>query len=197
MNINVMGFGCRGSGPCRGRFGRGAVQIGAYAMVGVALAAGGWAPLRAELNVPVATRVLSFLQPPMSGATQAAIIYAPDNAASVAEAAALERTIGNGYSAGAVVVRTRRVPVGSLDTLQGYRVAFVTAGLRGSHDQIAAAATRASVVTITSDQACVQAARCVVGIGSGARVQITVSRAAARAVKARFGSAFLMLVKEI
>ncbi len=58
-------------------------------------------------------------------------------------------------------------------------------------------AARASVVTITSDQACVRAARCVVGIGTGERVQITVSRAAARAVNARFGSAFLMLVKEI
>ncbi len=173
------------------------VPAGTALSIAVAAAMAGWAPLHAELNVPVAARVLSFLQPPLSGPTQAAIIYAPDNAASLAEAVALEHTVGSGYSAGAVVVHARRVPIGSLDDLRGFRVAFVTAGLRGSYDQVAAAAARASVVTITSDQACVRAARCVVGIGTGERVQITVSRAAARAVNARFGSAFLMLVKEI
>ncbi len=154
-------------------------------------------PLRAELNVPIAARILTFLLPPPKGLTPVAIVFAPDNAASLAEAAAIERTIGGGVAAGGALVRTRRVPVTALEGLRGYRAAFVTAGLRGAHDDIAAAARRHAVVTITSDHGCVQTARCVVGIASGTRVQITVSRAAARAVHARFGSAFLMLVKEI
>jgi len=37
----------------------------------------------------------------------------------------------------------------------------------------------------------------VVGITSGPKTQITVNRAAARAANIRFGSAFLMLIKEI
>ena len=155
------------------------------------------APLRAELSVPIATRVLTFLLPAPRGPTQVAIVVAPDNAASLADAVAIERAVGGGVAVGGALVRTRRVPVTALEGLRGYRAAFVTAGLRGAHDDIAAAARRHAVVTIPSDPACVQAARCVVGITSGTRVQITVNRVAARAVHARFGSAFLMLVKEI
>jgi len=43
----------------------------------------------------------------------------------------------------------------------------------------------------------VQAGNCAVAISGGQRVQITVSRAACKAGNLRFGSAFLMLVKEI
>lgn len=154
-------------------------------------------PVYAELNVPIAARVVSFLQPPPSGSLNAAIVYAPNNPASMADAAAIERAVGTGVEAGKAAIRTRRIPVTALDSLSGFRVAFVTVGLRASQDDIAAAAARGSVVTITSDQACVQAGRCVVGIASAPRVQITVSRTAARAVNAKFGSAFLMLVKEI
>jgi hypothetical protein len=148
----------------------------------------------AELNVQVAARVVSFLQPPPNGAVQAAIVFEPGNAVSEADATSIERAIGGGVAAGRASIRTRRVPISSLGN---YRAAFVTAGLRDEQPGIAAAAARGSVVTITSDQACVQAARCVVGISSTPRVQITVSRAAARATNVRFGSAFLMLVKEI
>nr|WP_281396842.1 YfiR/HmsC family protein [Sphingomonas aerophila] len=137
------------------------------------------------------------MQPPPNGAVQAAIVFQPGNAVSEADATSIERAIGGGVAAGRASIRTRRVPISSLGTLGNYRAAFVTAGLRDEQPGIAAAAARGSVVTITSDQACVQAARCVVGISSTPRVQITVSRAAARAANVRFGSAFLMLVKEI
>lgn len=151
------------------------------------------APSAAELNVPVATRVISFLQLPPSGPIQTAIIYAPGNADSVAEAASIERAIGAGKGR----IRVKRIAVGALGTLAGTQVAFVTGGLRGEQDEIAQAATRNHIVTITSDQSCVASARCVVAIATSPRVQITVNRAAARDVNARFGSAFLMLVKEI
>ena len=151
----------------------------------------------AELNVPVAVRVLSFLQPPPSGVTSVAIVFEPGNAVSEGDAAALERTIGNGMPAGKATMRTRRVPVGALSGLAGARAAFVTNGLRDEQAQVATAAARLSLVTITADIACVQAGRCVVGISTTPRVQITVNRAAAKAANIHFGSAFLMLVKEI
>jgi len=155
-------------------------------------------PLHAELNAPIAARVLAFLLPPPRGAVEAAIIFDPQNAMSIADTAAIERAIGAGITVGPTVVRTRRIAITTLDNVRGVRAAFVTAGLRKEQqDAIAAVAVRESLVTITSDLPCVQAARCVVAIGSGPHVQITVSRAASRAVKARFGSAFLMLVKEI
>lgn len=151
------------------------------------------APCGAELNMPVATRVISFLQLPPSGPIQTAIIFSPGNADSVAEAAAIERAIGAGKGR----LRVKRIAVGALGSLPGTQVAFVTTGLRAEQDEIAQAATRTHTVTITSDQSCVTSGKCVVAIATSPRVQITVNRAAARAVDAKFGSAFLMLVKEI
>ena len=164
---------------------------------GAVVALGLAAPLSAELNVPIAARVVSFLQPPPSGAMTAAILFDPDNSASEAEANAIERSIGSGLAAGRSAIHARRIPIGAIGSLSGYSIAFVTTGLRTEQGGIAAAAAKASVLTISSDPACVQASRCVVGITSTPKTQITVNRAAARAANIRFGSAFLMLVKEI
>lgn len=163
--------------------------------VGVSAALGLAMPLAAaDLNLPVATRVISFLQPSPSGSIPAAIVYEPGNAASEAEAASIER---GPLTAGKGVLRLKRVAANALGGLAGVRVAFVTAGLRDAQAQIGAAAARQSILTITSDMSCVQAAHCAVAISSSPRVQITVSRAATKAANIQFGSAFLMLVKEI
>ena len=169
-------------------------ELLSVAAAGVALACGIPAAA-AELNLPVATRVISFMQPAPEGTIPAAIIYEPGNAASEAEAAAIERA--GPMAAGKGNLRLKKVSVNALGGLAGVRVAFVTSGLRDNHAQIAAAASRQSILTITSDMSCVQAGRCAVAISSVPRVQITVSRAASKAANIQFGSAFLMLVKEI
>lgn len=151
--------------------------------------------IAADLNLPVATRVISFVQPPFAAGITAAIVYDPANSASEAEAVAIERA--GTLSAGKISIHLKRVPVGALAGLAGTRVAFVTSGLRDSQAQIAAAASRLSILTVTSDVSCVQAAHCVVAISGAPRVQITVSHAASKAANIQFGSAFLMLVKEI
>lgn len=149
----------------------------------------------AELNLPVATRVISFLQPPPSGTIPAAIIFEPGNAISEAEASAIEKS--GPLAAGKATLRLKRVPVSALGGLAGVRVAFVTGGLRDQQPQIAAAAARQSVLTVTADLACVQAGHCAVAISTTPRVQITVSRTASKTANIQFGSAFLMLIKEI
>jgi len=165
-------------------------------VVGVSAALGLASPMAAaDLNLPVATRVISFLQPAPSGTIAAAIIYEPGNAASEAEAASIEH--GGILVAGKGTLRLKRVAANALGGLAGVHVAFVTTGLREAQGQIAAAAARQSILTITSDVGCVEAAHCVVAISSSPRVQITVSRAASKAANIQFGSAFLMLVKEI
>jgi hypothetical protein len=150
----------------------------------------------AALNLPVAVRVVGFTQPAPAGILNAGIVFEPGNAASEAEAAAIEQQVGAGLPAGRGTIRVRRIPANALNELSGLRVVFVTVGVRGQQ-QVADLAARASILTITSDLSCVHAARCVVGITGGAQPQITVSRAAAKAAGVRFGSAFLMLVKEI
>ncbi|MFT3964975.1 MAG: YfiR/HmsC family protein [Sphingobium sp.] len=151
----------------------------------------------AEFNVPVAARVVSFRQPAPVRDVVAAIIYDPGDPASSAEAASIEKQVGGGLTAGKATIRVRRVPVGQLAALTGAQVAFVTAGLRDYQTDIAAAAQRSGALTITSDLGCVTAGRCAVAVSGGTKVQITVSRAACKAARVQFGSAFLMLVKEI
>lgn len=150
----------------------------------------------ATVNMPVASRVIGFTQPPPSGVVNAAIVFEPGNPASEAEAAAIEQQVGAGLATGRAVLRVHRVPATALGGLAGAKLAFVTVGVR-EQQQVAEIAARQSLLTITSDAACVQAARCVVGITGTTKPQITVSRAAARAANIRFGSAFLMLVKEL
>ena len=150
----------------------------------------------AVLNVPVAARVISFTQPAPSGVVPIAIIYQPGNSASENEAADIERSLSGGLTFGNATLRGRRIAVTNLSQLGG-RVAFITSGLHAYHDEIAAVASAQSVLTITSDLGCVTSNRCVVSISGGAKTQIIVSKAAMRRHNIRFGSAFLMLVKEI
>ena len=72
------------------------------------LAVLGWAtPTSAGLNVPIAARVVSFTLPARAGAVPAAILFAPGNEASEAEADAIERSMGAGVSAGAQACAAR------------------------------------------------------------------------------------------
>ncbi len=153
--------------------------------------------MAADLNVAVAARVISFRQPAPAGPINAVIVYDPGDADSVDEAAAIERSIGNGLPVGKGLLKVRRVSAGQLGGMAGASVAFVTSGLRDRQEAIAAAAQKGSILTISADMACVQAARCAVAISSSPKVQITVSRAACKAARIQFGSAFLMLVKEL
>jgi hypothetical protein len=151
----------------------------------------------AILNVPVAARVLSFVQPPPSGVVPVAIVYLPGNNESEAEASAMERSLARSAVSGRALIRTHRVAVSNLAQMSGTRAAFVTSGLRSYQSDLAETASEQAILTITSDTGCVLAGRCVVGITEGAKTQIVVSKEAARRSRIRFGSAFLMLVKEV
>lgn len=151
----------------------------------------------AVLNVPVAARVILFVQPAPVGVIPIGIIYQPGNAVSEADASDMERALLHGGTLGRVTFRSRRVPVTDLGQMSGVRAAFVTSGLRSYQADVAATASAQAVLTITSDTSCVSAGRCVVGITEGSKTQIVVSREAARRNHIQFGSAFLMLVKEI
>ena len=151
--------------------------------------------LRADNIVQVGGRVASFLQPPVSGATIAAIVFEPGDAASEAEARSLERSMGNEMVIGALRLKPKRVATNALAGLAGARVAFVTRGT--NYQAIASAAAPRSVLTISSDPACSREGHCVVSVSSVPKIQIFVSKAATRAAKLRFSSSFLMLVKEV
>jgi hypothetical protein len=164
--------------------------------LGICLSAGeATSAQMASSAVLVAGRVASFLQPGLSGTVTAAIIYRPGDAGSERETRAIERALGGGLVVGSLTLRPHRVSSNALGDLAGAKVAFVTVGT--DYREIAAAASARSILTIGSDPACTRAAQCVVTISASSRVQITVSRAATRAARLKFSSAFLMLIKEI
>jgi hypothetical protein len=152
------------------------------------------APSVSALNVPVASRVIAFVLPPLSGTINAIVIFDPNSTASEAEAASIEQQFGTGLAIGRGVIRVRRVPIDALPGLTNARLAFVTSGIRSQ--ALAEFAAREGVLTISSDSSCVQAARCVMSISDQSRTQITVSRTAAHAARVQFTSAFLMLIRE-
>lgn len=137
----------------------------------------------------------SFLQPPVSGAAIAAIVYEPGDAASETEARSIERAMGPAMVIGSLRLKPKRVATNALDGLAGAKLAFVTKDI--NYKAIASVAAPRSVLTISSDLACMRAGHCVVGVSSVPKVQIFVSKAASRAARLRFNSSFLMLVKEI
>ena len=146
-------------------------------------------------NVLAGARVLSFLQPALSGSITAAIVYQPGDAGSEAEARAIEHALGGGLVIGSLTLRPKRVSADALGAFAGAKVAFLTRAINSR--LVAPAAAQRSIVTISSDPDCARAGLCVVSISSGSKVQITVSKAACNAAKVKFGAAFLMLVKEI
>lgn len=156
------------------------------------------APAQAQMTretVQVGGRVASFLQPSLSGPITVAIVYEPGDDTSEREAQSIEREIGSGLRAGALVLRPRRVASNALGELGGARIAFVTRGI--NYRQIATVAAARSILTISSDAACTRAGLCAVAIQAAPRVQIIVSRAACIAARIKFSAAFLMLVREI
>jgi len=165
------------------------------AFVIVVIAPGTAASQRVDNMVQVGGRVTSFVQPRVTGAVIAAIVYEPGNAASETEARSIERAMGEGIVVGSARLMPRRVSTSALHGLAGARLAFVTRGT--NYRAIASATAPRSILTISSDPACAQAGYCVVAISAVPRVQITVSRAASRSANLRFNSSFLMLVREI
>ena len=117
----------------------------------------------AVLNVPVAARIISFVQPSPVGLVPIGIVYQPGNAVSEAEANDMVRTLNGGFKLGRATLRTRRVAVSNLSQLANAKVAFVTTGLRAHQDEVAAVASTQSILTITADAGCVVAGRCIVG----------------------------------
>lgn len=146
-------------------------------------------------NVLAGARVLSFVQPALSGSVTAAIVYQPGDAGSEAEARAIEHVLGGGLVVGSLTIKPKKIPVDALGGLAGAKVAFVTRAVNDR--QVASAAAQRSIITISSDPGCAQAGLCVISISPGSKVQIIVSKAACQASKVKFGAAFLMLVKEI
>ncbi len=153
-----------------------------------------------EKNLQIAARSLAFMTGRSTGTLRIAIVYAPEIAASKAEADHLMAQIGSGLTAGRVTLiplPPAQLRIADLAALKDRDVAFVTDGLAAYHATIADAAAASHVVTVTTDLDCVTQAHCVMGVQSEPRVRVLINRAAAQRSAIEFAPGFRLLVTEL
>ncbi len=169
-------------------------------MMGVALVAlaGGTTALAdvTQTDVEVGGRVLGFLSTPLTGDTKLSVVYAPGNAASVAEQKALMGILGSGLKAGNVTFQPSAVELDKIDSVTG-GVIFLTGGLGAEGAKVAAALKAKKLICMTTDMAAVQGGFCAIHLKSAPKVQITVNKALAGEIGISFGAAFKLMITEI
>ena len=145
----------------------------------------------------IIARTLSFLDPGTTGVVELGIAYAPGRPASVRQAENLRAVIGDALVAGKVTLKAKLIPVDQLPKASRIVGIFVTADLGSQLDEVAATARRLHIPTISTEMACVQAARCILGFSSQPTVEIVLNHNAANSAGVRFTQAFRMLVREL
>jgi hypothetical protein len=123
------------------------------------------------------------------GGKDVAVLFDAASAASSSDADSVIALLGGAGLNGT------KVPVSGAASASA-KVLYVTSGLNGSWDAIAAAGASGKKITATLDDGCVKAGKCVLGIQSTPSVEIKVSKAAAAANGVSFGVAFRMMIKE-
>lgn len=149
-------------------------------------------------DVQVAAKTFGFTVPPLSGSVAVAIVFDAANADSQKDADALKGILGSGLKVGSATLTPVMVPVGQVDSALGdAKVAFVTAGLAAQHEKIFAVTKAKKILSVSTDAACVQSARCVMGVKSEPKVEILINKAAAEASSVSFAPAFRMMISEL
>lgn len=149
-----------------------------------------------DKDLQVATRALGFLDPALAGTVTTAIVYDKGNAASQAEAQKIVAAFGAGLAAKGATLKPKLVDVDQIGQMGDAKVVVLTSGLGGKQAGIFAEAAKRGAVTVSTDMACVNSGKCVVGVASAPKVEIVISKAAREASKVKFAAAFLMMVKE-
>ncbi|WP_244263444.1 hypothetical protein [Thioalkalivibrio sp. AKL17] len=150
-----------------------------------------------ERDLRVATRALSFLDHRPSGDMPVAVVYAAGDSASEDHARRMADAMGDGGPQGRIRLVPTLMAADDLGALDRQEAVLIADGL--ADDQAAevfSAASRRGLITIASDMACVDEGHCVMAVASEPRVQIVVSRDAARASDVGFASSFRMMITE-
>jgi len=145
----------------------------------------------------IIARMMSFIETSNRGLVEIGIVYAADQPTSVRQAESMRAAIGDALIAGRVTLKARMVPVDQLGSASNLGGIFVVSDLGSRLDDIAAAAQRLHIPTISTEQACVRTARCILAYSSQPTVEILLNHDAANTAGVRFSQAFRMLVREL
>lgn len=147
-------------------------------------------------DLQVMARALGFTDKPPTGEVTIGIVYAPGNPQSAKEADDLQKLMGDGLKAGAVVLKPKLVKI---DEAAGADVGafLLTEGVGADGSKLAAASKAKQKPCVTTDIAQVQSGACVMGIKSEPKVEIIVNKAAAADNGVGFAASFRMMITEL
>jgi len=139
---------------------------------------------------------MGFLLRPPTGTQEVGIVYPTGSAAGRAAAERIATAFGPGLSAGEVTLLPRVLSLDQASRSPPLAAMVLTDDLLPQAGLLAAAVAGKGVLTITSDPAVVTAGEAVMAVRSLPRVEIFVSRVAARQAGVEFSTAFRMMIQE-
>lgn len=151
-----------------------------------------------ERDMEIAARAVRFLDSPPKGEVTTYIVFDPSNSGSVSDAETIAKLLGKGLKAGSATLVPQKIAYTEL-TAQATAgaIIIVSADAGAAHPAVAEAASRNSLLSLSTDLSCVEAGHCVVGVASKPKVEIVVNKAASEKSSIKFKSAFMMLVKQL
>ena len=181
-------------------FGRGAGRRGLLALACPILPASAAAAASAHgqptaRDLQLVARELRFLEQPPSGLVEVGIVYPGGSPEGRAEAGQLAALFEGGVRAGAVTLRPRPLTIEDVPAA-GMRVVLLTGSAVLHAAALARRVAAREVLTVTFDPPVVDEGLAVLAVRSQPRVEVLVSRAAARAAGVGFAGAFRMMIQE-
>jgi hypothetical protein len=139
---------------------------------------------------------LGFLRQPPTGTQEVGIVYPTGSAAGRAAAERIAVVFGSGLSAGGLTLLPRVLTLDEAARGKPLATLVLTDDVLPQAARLAAAVAGKGVLTVTSDPEAVAAGAAVMAVRSLPRVEIFVSRAAAREAGVEFSTAFRMMIQE-
>lgn len=147
-------------------------------------------------DLQVASKALNFMVPKISGSAEVAVVFDPSNAISSTEADQIMAIIGDGLKVGKITLTARKVSAADL-SFGGAKMVILTSGAGNVQSAVKAASDNAGLITVSTDESCVQSGNCVMGVKSSPKVKITINLSATTAANIKFSPAFQMMVNKI
>jgi hypothetical protein len=174
-------------------------EISRLCLAPFVIAAFAASPARADVtakDVQVMARALGFTEKPPTGDVTVGIVYQPSNPQSAKEAEDLQKMLGDGLKAGALVLKPLLIKI---DDAAGADVGvfLLTEGVGADAAKLAAASKAKHKACITVDLPQVQNGSCAMGVKSEPKVEITVNGTLAADSGIVFAASFRMMIIEL
>ena len=147
------------------------------------------------LEARLAARILVFQEAPPTGEQRIAVVYAPDQPESLAEANETAQSLRSAEPTGGLRLLPEVVALSDLVSVRGVVALVITDSMLDAAAAIAMVAHSLRVPTIARSVDCVGERRCVIAVQSRPRVRITLSREAAVQARVKFQPAGWVMVE--